>query len=119
MARKTRIDGDKELLDDMGNYADVNPQTGTAYTLVKTDAGALITATNAGAITITVPADIFDVGDRIDIIQGGAGTVTVAAGAGTTLHKLAAKAATTSGQYTCITVSFKAANIFNLNGELA
>jgi hypothetical protein len=57
----------------------INPQTGTTYTLVLTDAGKLVTFTNADAIAVTIPTNAsvaFPIGTRIDCVQGGAGAVT-------------------------------------------
>jgi|SRR5690606_8598282 len=70
-------------------YATINAQTGTAYTLVLADAGALVTMSNAVANTLTVPpnsAVAFPVGTRVDIGQDGAGQTTVAAGSGVTIR---------------------------------
>lgn len=70
-------------------YATINSQTGTAYTLVLADAGALVTMSNADANTLTVPPDsavAFPVGTRVDIGQDGAGQTTVAAGSGVTIR---------------------------------
>lgn len=66
-----------------------NAQTGTAYTLVLTDAFKLVTMANAAANTLTVPpnsAVAFPVGTRIDVGQDGAGKTTIAAGAGVTVR---------------------------------
>jgi len=62
----------------------INAQTGTAYTLALSDAGALVTLENASAITLTVPDQAsvdFPVGTQILLAQLGAGQVTVAEGA--------------------------------------
>ena len=70
-------------------YATINVQTGTAYTLVLADAGALVTMSNAAANTLTVPPNstvAFPVGTRVDIGQDGAGQTTVAAGSGVTIR---------------------------------
>lgn len=69
-------------------YTNLNTQSGTTYTLVITDAGALLIFTNATAVTLTVPTFAtvaFEAGNRIDILQYGAGKVTVA-GAGFTVN---------------------------------
>jgi len=62
--------------------------TGT-YTLLLTDAGALLKCNNASAFTVTVPPNSsvgFAVGTHIDLFQYGAGQVTIAAGAGVTIR---------------------------------
>ena len=73
-------------------YVDVitiNAQTGTTYTLVLADAGALVTLSNAASITLTVPPNAsvaYPVGTRIALAQLGAGQVTVAPGSGVTIN---------------------------------
>ena len=67
---------------------DVNGQTGTAYTLVLTDLGKLITLFNASAITLTVPLNAtiaFPIGSQVHMIQTGTGKVTVAGAGGVTV----------------------------------
>jgi hypothetical protein len=67
----------------------VNPQTGTTYTLVLTDANKAVECSNAAAITLTVPPNssvAFPTGTVIEILQVGAGQVTLAAGIGVTLN---------------------------------
>jgi len=67
----------------------INVQTGTAYTLVLTDASKLIIFTNASAITVTVPSNAsvaFPIGTQIDLVQGGTGKVTVSPASGVTIN---------------------------------
>ena len=67
----------------------INEQTGTAYTLVASDAGKLIKMTNAAANTLTVPPSSsvnFDIGVTINVVQYGAGQTTLTAGAGVTIY---------------------------------
>ena len=62
-------------------YIGQNLQTGTAYTLVLTDAGKIVEMNNASANTLTIPANAsvaFPVDTRIDVVQYGAGLTTVA-----------------------------------------
>src|SRR5687768_14400082 len=78
-----------------------NPQTGTTYTLVLTDAGKVVGLTNAGAITLTVPPNssvAFPVGTTVGLRQGGAGQVTVTPGSGVTINSRGA-ALKIAGQY--------------------
>jgi hypothetical protein len=73
-----------------GSIVTTNAQTGTAYTLVLTDKGKLVSCTNAAAITVTVPPNsevAFATGSIVYVGQAGAGQVTVAAGAGVTINK--------------------------------
>lgn len=61
-------------------YSAINEQSGTTYTLVREDAGAVIETTNGAAVTITIPTDAsvnFPVGTRIDFFQVGAGLLTL------------------------------------------
>ena len=84
----------------VGKLAGINDQTGTAYTLVLSDAGKDVRCTNAAAVTLTVPpnsAVAFPVATWLLFSQGGAGAVTAAAGAGVTLR--AANGAATTAQY--------------------
>ena len=67
----------------------INEQTGTAYTLVGSDAGKLIKMTNAAANTLTVPPNssvAFDIGVTINVVNYGAGQTTLTAGAGVTIY---------------------------------
>jgi hypothetical protein len=65
-----------------GFSANMNVQTGTAYTLTASDNGKIITLNNASAITLTVPA-LF-AGFNCMVVQLGAGQVTLTA-SGTTI----------------------------------
>lgn len=92
--------------------------TGT-YTLLLTDAGALLECNNASAFAVTVPPNSsvpFPVGTHIDAFQLGAGQITFAAGAGVTIRsypglKLLA-------QYTGATLIKAATNTWYLIGSL-
>lgn len=67
----------------------VNAQTGTTYTFVLADAGAVVTASNASAQTYTIPPNssvAFPVNTQIDLLALGAGKVSFAPGAGVTLY---------------------------------
>lgn len=67
----------------------LNPQTGTSYTLVLTDAEKFVTMTNVAASTLTVPpnsAVAFPVGTIVKGSQSGAGQLTLVAGAGVTVN---------------------------------
>lgn len=82
--------------------AGINDQTGTAYTLVDTDAGKDVRCTNAAPVTVTVPAAAamttpFAVGDLVVISQGGAGAVSVLSDGTSVLRT--PNGAATSAQY--------------------
>jgi hypothetical protein len=67
----------------------VNTQTGTAYTLVLSDANNLVDMNNVAASTLTVPPNssvAFSVGTIIEGNQLGAGQVTLTPGAGVTIN---------------------------------
>lgn len=71
------------------NTLTVNAQTGTAYTLVATDAGGLLTMNNSSASTVTIPPNssvAFATGTVVTVIQLGAGQVSIAGGSGVTVH---------------------------------
>lgn len=66
----------------------LNTQTGTTYTLVLADAGAIVEMNNASANTLTIPPNssiAFPLVTTIDITQIGAGLTSIAAGAGVTI----------------------------------
>ena len=97
-----------------------NPQTGTGYTLVLSDAGKMVTLTNASAITLTIPTHAsvaFPTGTRIDIGQGGAGQVTVG-GAGVTIRSVGSRLKLV-GQYSGATLWKKGTNEWWLIGEIS
>lgn len=105
----------------VGNQSVENPQTGTSYTLVLTDAGKMVTMSNASAITLTVPPNAsvaFPVNTRIDLLQYGAGQVTVAAGSGVTIYSKAS-ALKLSAQYAGATLWKKATNTWVLVGDIS
>ena len=67
----------------------INAQTGTAYTLVLTDEGKLITSSNTAAQTVTVPPNssvAFPIGSEVLVTQINTGQVTLAGGAGVTIN---------------------------------
>jgi hypothetical protein len=101
-------------------YTNINSQTGTTYTLVISDAGALLILTNAAAITLTVPtfaSVAFGVGNRIDIVQYGAGKVTVAGAGGVTVN--ATPSLSLRAQYSSASLVNMATNTWLLLGDLA
>lgn len=80
-------------LDAAFNQVAINAQTGTAYTLVLSDQGGLVTLTNNNPVTVTVPANAtvaYAVGTTISLLNTGAGTVTVQGASGVTLQTIGA-----------------------------
>ena len=85
----------------------INVQTGTAYTLVLTDDGKLVTMDNVSANTLTIPTNAsvaFPIGTRIDVIMKGAGVTTVTGDTGVTVNGVSAGGATIDGQFKGVTI---------------
>ena len=95
-----------------------NLQAVTAYTLLLSDAGKMITLNNAAAISLTIPANTsvaFPVGTRIDILQYGAGQVTV--GGSVTIRSSGGKLAL-AGRYSAATLWKRGTNEWVLMGDI-
>ena len=104
---------------DLGE-GEINAQTGTAYTLVLTDKGKLVTMSNASANTLTVPPNssvAFPTGSEVHWAQIGAGTTTIVAGSGVTISALDA-VLTSLGQYAGGTLKKTATNTWLALGGL-
>jgi hypothetical protein len=70
-----------ELPTSVKGTSTINSQTGTSYTLVLADAGAIIEMNNASANSLLLPAIAsvaLPVGTTLDVVQMGAGLTTVA-----------------------------------------
>jgi hypothetical protein len=70
-------------------YYGFNTSTGSAYTLVLTDAGKVLPISNASANTVTVPPNssvAFPTGTVVTLVQTGAGQTTIVAGSGVTIN---------------------------------
>lgn len=99
----------------------LSAQTGTAYTAVLLDAGALVTMTNAAASAITVPPNsttAFPVGTVITICQRGAGQVTITPGVGVTVNGYAG-GTKLAGQYAYGTLIKISTDVWDLSGTIA
>lgn len=58
----------------------VNAQTGTTYTFVASDAGAIVTASNSSSLTYSIPTNAsvpFAIGSQITVISIGTGLTTI------------------------------------------
>lgn len=100
----------------------VNAQSGTAYTLVPSDAGKKITMSNAAAQVLTIPASAsvaFPVGTIISVAQIGAETTTITAASGVTVNGSAASSHTIEAQYTGATLIKLATDTWLLEGNIA
>lgn len=86
----------------------------SAYTLVASDAGKLIT--NSAAVTITVQG--LSVGQQVDFLQLNASQLTFTAGAGVTLVSKGSKFKT-AAQYSPASIKCVATNSYVLMGDLA
>lgn len=98
-----------------------NLQTGTAYTLVLTDAVARVERSNASANTTTVPPNssvAWPANCQIDILQVGAGVTTVVAGAGVTINSRGGLLAC-AGQWALATLVWRATDTWLLIGDIA
>ena len=98
----------------------INDQTGTAYTLVLTDAGKLVRCNNAGAITLTVPPNTsvaFPVNTVITVEQKGAGQITVTPGSGVTCN--AFDGLLSAGQYAGLSLIKVDTNVWTVFGGIS
>jgi len=110
------------LLGSGGSISGVNFQTGTAYTLISTDAGGEVRQSNASANTITVPPNAsvaYPVGTGIILRQGGVGTTTVVAGGGVTLNVPSNMSLVLPGQEAEILIRKTATDTWDVSGGLA
>jgi len=85
-----------------GYLANINAQTGTAYTLAASDSGKIVECSNASAITLTLP-NTLSPGFNCTVVQTGAGQVTISAAGGATLQSYDSFIAT-AGQYAALNV---------------
>lgn len=95
-----------------------NTQTGTAYTLVAADAGAVVEMNNASAMTVTVPpnaAVAFAVGTVVELCRLGAGTLTVSSGTGVTLRT--PSSLTARAQYSTISLRKRGTDEWVVSGD--
>ena len=109
-----------------GSY--VNAQTGTTYTLLSSDAGAVVSITNSGGITVTLPNNL-PVGFSCELLQGGAGQITCSAQSGGALFGwktagAATGASKTAGEYAVVKLRVTAnatgvAAQWNISGQTA
>jgi len=98
----------------------LNNQTGTAYTLVLTDANKLVEGNNGSAINLTVPPNsgvAFPIGSQVVICQQGAGQITLVPGSGVTLRSRGA-ALKLNGQYAVATIIKRATDEWYCAGDL-
>lgn len=100
----------------LGFDASINDQTGTAYTILASDAGKVITCNNGSAVTVTVPASL-GAGFTCSVVQKGAGQVTFVASS-TTINNRQTHTKI-AGQHGVATLISTADNVFVLAGDTA
>lgn len=100
----------------LGFDATINNQTGTAYTLLASDAGKVVVLNNASAITVTVPSGL-GAGFNCSFVQKGAGQVTFSASS-TTINNRQSHTKI-NGQYGVASLLAYAADTFVLAGDTA
>jgi len=100
----------------LGFDATLNDQTGTAYTIVASDAGKVITCNNGSAVTVTVPASL-GAGFTCSVVQKGAGQVTFSASS-TTINNRQSHTKI-AGQHGVATLVSTATDVFVLAGDTA
>ena len=99
----------------LGFSASLNPQTGTAYTIVAGDEGKIITLNNASAITVTLP--VLTAGFTCSFIQTGAGEVTFSASS-TTINNRQSHTKI-AGQKGMASIVYTDTNVIYLAGDTA
>lgn len=95
-------------------------QTGTAYTLVISDAGKRVAMSNAASNVVTVPPNSavpFPVNTMLFVSQDGAGATSIAAGAGVTVNS--ADGLKVGGQYKMASLIKTAADTWMAIGTTA
>ena len=100
----------------LGFDATLNDQTGTAYTILASDAGKVITCNNGSAVTVTVPSGL-GAGFTCSVVQKGAGQVTFVASS-TTINNRQSHTKI-AGQHGVATLISTASDVFVLAGDTA
>jgi hypothetical protein len=91
--------------------------TATSYSVSASDSGKVLLFNNASAISVDLGSWSASVGEKVDIVRYGTGQVTVTvSGSVTTVS--AGGSVTTRAQYSLITATCVASNIFLLSGDL-
>lgn len=98
------------------DFANLNDQTGTTYSLQASDSGKVLTLNNASAITLTVPAGL-PTGFNCTIVQKGAGAVTFVSGTGVTIANRLSRTLT-AGQNAVATIVSISSNYFITSGDM-
>ena len=106
------------LKDQFGKYDSINNVTGTAYSIVSSDSGLLLTFGSATETTITLPNDSvnIDIGSHIDIVRIGTGSVTLSPGVGVSIN---ATGLSLRSQYSAASLVKVASNTWLVVGDIA
>jgi hypothetical protein len=95
----------------------INPQSGTTYTLIATDADSkMVQFTSSSSVTVTVPPSTFTAGQQINLTRYGTGSVTVQGGSGVTVN--ATPSLVLRARYSAATIVCIDATTFVLYGDL-
>lgn len=99
----------------------VNQQSGTTYTFVDADAGAVVEFSNASGCTATIPASglTAPINSFINLLAMASGQVTVAAGSGQTLNQPATFAVKLKEQYSMGALYKQAASTWIMTGHMS
>ncbi len=112
-------DAEQTKLSGLGT--NVNPQTGTSYTLALDDQYDVVTMDNAGANTVLIDpvgTTNYPVGYTVEIIQLGAGATSIEAGAGVTLNGVSTGSGTITAQYDVIKLRHVASDEWIVSGDV-
>lgn len=108
----------ESIKDQFGKYDSINNVTGTAYSIVSSDSGLLLTFGSATETTITLPNDSvnIDIGSHIDIVRIGTGSVTLSPGVGVSIN---ATGLSLRSQYSAASLVKVASNTWLVVGDIA
>lgn len=117
------VDGLQDALDGKAPLVPpVNPQTGTAYTLVLADNGKTITRSNAAANTVTIPANAtlaLPINFTVNVWQIGAGVTTVVGASGVTVNGVSGGSVAVSGAHQILALMKTGTNSWSVAGGAA
>jgi hypothetical protein len=103
------------------DVAEINAQTGTAYTAALSDKGMIVTMSNASTNTLTIPANAavaFPVGSVFAVIMKGAGTTDITGDTGVTLNGVSAGSGSIQTQYNGVTLTKIATDTWIASGDI-
>jgi hypothetical protein len=98
----------------------ISTQAGTTYSLVKADAGTLVSFTSSSSVTVTVPTEVsqgWASGEGVVLLQNGTGQVSVVGASGVTVNTAALAKSRT--QYSTLSLVYLGSNTWILAGDTA